>query len=240
MGTSFDYVETLLEWWSTIVASVLSTTRRHDGGMGRRSRLESISIPSLGVVGWIDTLLSLSFLIYLYLISLSQAYISIKNSQYQYIDSHSLLSRQCNSFYLYRGCAKSIPIFYLKNLDIFCSHANMRPTITIIYWIMKSSYINFVKEFLMFFKIPPLGDQSTNWQVTKHYDALTSNGIKWEYIWSWISNANESIVLKAIISLHLATNIFVLAKLILVQGGNYNGLKLRRILFSKGEDIGRW
>ena len=40
MRTSLNYVETLLEWWTTLVASAPAppgTTRCHVGGMGRRS-----------------------------------------------------------------------------------------------------------------------------------------------------------------------------------------------------------
>ena len=50
----------------TLVASMLipSTTQCHGGGMGHRSRLESVSIPSLGD-GWVDRHTSFSLLSYL-------------------------------------------------------------------------------------------------------------------------------------------------------------------------------
>ena len=59
-GTSFDYVETM------IVASTptLGTTRCYGDGMGHRSRLKSISIPSLNN-GWVDRQPFFSLVLYL-------------------------------------------------------------------------------------------------------------------------------------------------------------------------------
>ena len=78
MGGSFDYVETLLKWWSTLVASAPApdTTRRWYGTpIKARVRLNPFAWGWSG--GSTPFFLSLSPLSYLYIISLVYAYISI-------------------------------------------------------------------------------------------------------------------------------------------------------------------
>ena len=69
-------------------ASAPGMTRRHDGGMGHQSRLESVSIPSLGG-GRVDHhpsfSLSLSPFLFLYLLSLSYAYFRSYLLHYLYL-----------------------------------------------------------------------------------------------------------------------------------------------------------
>ena len=59
----FDDIETVIMWWTNSSGEcgpVPVTNRCHCGGMGCRSRLGFVSIPSLDNGRWIDTLLSSS------------------------------------------------------------------------------------------------------------------------------------------------------------------------------------
>ena len=101
-----------------------------------------------------------------------------------------------------------------------------------------SSYINFIKELLMFSKIL---------SPRESIDIIRSKKALWcfEFQWHQIGLYLKMNIQRQWIDCFECNNkslpcykIFVLAKLIMVQGGNYNGLKLPRIFFQKVRILG--